>query len=82
MKKSIISSVKKTNRALLVEENKPFCGVFAQFCFLIQDQAFDFLDAPIGRVSSVDAPQAYSKSLEMAQLPGKEKVLKAALKIL
>ena len=79
---TIISSVKKTNRALLVEENKPFCGVDAQICFLIQDQAFDFLDAPIGRVSSVDAPQAYSKSLEMAQLPGKEKVLKAALKIL
>ena len=79
---TIISSVKKTNRALLVEENKPFCGVDAQICFLIQDQAFDFLDAPIGRVSSVDAPQAYSKSLEMAQIPGKEKVLKAALKIL
>jgi pyruvate dehydrogenase E1 component beta subunit len=79
---TIISSVKKTNRALLVEENKPFCGVDAQICFLIQDQAFDFLDAPIGRVSSVDAPQAYSKSLEMAQLPGKEKVLKAALKVL
>ena len=53
---TIISSVKKTNRALLVEENKPFCGVDAQICFLIQDQAFDFLDAPIGRVSSVDAP--------------------------
>ena len=80
--KTIISSVKKTNRALLVEENKPFCGVDAQICFLIQDQAFDFLDAPIGRVSSVDAPQAYSKSLESAQLPGKEKVLKAALKLL
>ena len=79
---TIISSVKKTNRALLVEENKPFCGVDAQICFLIQDQAFDFLDAPIGRVSSVDAPQAYSKSLETAQLPGKEKVLKAALKLL
>ena len=56
--------------------------ILIQICFLIQDQAFDFLDAPIGRVSSVDAPQAYSKSLETAQLPGKEKVLKAALKLL
>ena len=79
---TIIESVKKTNRVLLVEENKPFCGVDAQICFLIQDQAFDFLDAPIARVSSVDAPQAYSKSLETAQLPGKDKVLKEALKIL
>ena len=54
----------------------------AQICFLIQDQAFDYLDAPIGRVSAVDAPQAYSKSLETLQLPTKDKVLNAALKIL
>lgn len=79
---AIIQSVKKTNRVVLVEENKPFCGVDAQICFLIQDKAFDYLDAPIGRVSAVDAPQAYSKALESIQLPGKEKVLRAALNIL
>ena len=79
---AIIKSVKKTNRVVLVEENKPFCGVDAQICFLIQDNAFDYLDAPIGRVSAVDAPQAYSKALESIQLPGKEKVLRAALNIL
>ena len=49
---TIINSVKKTNRALLVEENKPFCGVDSQIAFLIQDKAFDYLDAPIKRVSS------------------------------
>ena len=79
---AIIQSVKKTNRVVLVEENKPFCGVDAQICFLIQDKAFDYLDAPIGRVSAVDAPQAYSKALESIQLPDKEKVLRAALNIL
>ena len=79
---AIIKSVKKTNRVILVEENKPFCGVDAQICFLIQDKAFDYLDAPIGRVSAVDAPQAYSKALESIQLPGKEKVLRATLNIL
>jgi len=79
---AIIKSVKKTNRVVLVEENKPFCGVDAQICFLIQDKAFDYLDAPIGRVSAVDAPQAYSTALESIQLPGKEKVLRAALNIL
>tara|TARA_B100001248_G_C27368750_1_gene450492 strand:- start:59 stop:1036 length:978 start_codon:yes stop_codon:yes gene_type:complete len=79
---AIIQSVKKTNRVILVEENKPFCGVDAQICFLIQDKAFDYLDAPIGRVSAVDAPQAYSKALESIQLPGKEKVLRATLNIL
>ena len=79
---SIISSVKKTNRVLLVEENKPFCGVDSQIAFLIQDQAFDYLDAPIKRVSAIDAPQAYSKALENAQIPDANRVLKAALEIL
>ena len=59
---TIINSVKKTNRALLVEENKPFCGVDSQIAFLIQNKAFDYLDAPIKRVSAIDAPQAYSKA--------------------
>ena len=79
---TIISSVKKTNRVLLVEENKPFCGVDSQIAFLIQDQAFDYLDAPIKRVSAIDAPQAYSKVLENAQIPDANRVLKAALEIL
>ena len=79
---TIISSVKKTNRVLLVEENKPFCGVDSQIAFLIQDQAFDYLDAPIKRVSAIDAPQAYSKVLENAQIPDANRVLKVALEIL
>ena len=79
---TIVTSVKKTNRVLLVEENKPFCGVDSQIAFLIQDQAFDYLDAPIKRVSAIDAPQAYSKALENAQIPDANRVLKAALEIL
>jgi len=53
---TILNSVKKTNRALLVEENKPYCGVDAQISHLIQFKAFDYLDAPIHRVSAIDAP--------------------------
>ena len=79
---TIINSVKKTNRALLVEENKPFCGVDSQIAFLIQDKAFDYLDAPIKRVSAIDAPQAYSKALENAQIPDSHRVLASALEIL
>lgn len=79
---TILSTVKKTNRVVLVEENKPFCGVASQISHLIQEKAFDYLDAPVLRVSSVDAPQAYSKSLESCQLPTKEKVLAKALTIL
>jgi pyruvate dehydrogenase E1 component beta subunit len=79
---AILRSVKKTNRVLLVEENKPFCGVGAQISFLIQDQAFDYLDAPIKRVSAIDAPQAYSKALENYQIPNHDRVLNRALEIL
>ena len=61
---TIIESVKKTNRVVLVEENKPFFGIDAQIAFMIQDRAFDWLDAPVKRVSSIDAPQIYSMPLE------------------
>jgi len=80
--KTIIESVKKTNRVLLVEENKPFCGVDAQIAYLIQEQAFDYLDAPIKRVSALDAPAIYSPPLEKIQLPDADRVLNAALKVL
>ena len=53
---AILESVARTHRVVLVDENKPFCGVGAQIASLIADQAFDELDAPIKRVSSLDAP--------------------------
>ena len=56
---TIFESVKKTNRAVLVDESKPFCGVSAQITTLIQEHAFDYLDAPIKRVCTIDAPAIY-----------------------
>ncbi|MAK28054.1 MAG: alpha-ketoacid dehydrogenase subunit beta [Opitutae bacterium] len=79
---AILSTVRKTNRVLLVEENKPFCGVGAQISFMIQDQAFDYLDAPIKRVSAIDVPQAYSKPLESIQIPEHNRVLEKALELI
>ena len=79
---AILSTVRKTNRVLLVEENKPFCGVGAQISFMIQDQAFDHLDAPIKRVSAIDVPQAYSKPLESIQIPEHNRVLEKALELI
>jgi len=78
---TILNSVRKTNRAVLVEENKPFCGVDAQIAFLIQDKAFDDLDAPVKRVSALDAPQVYSMPLEKLQLPDAHGVVQTALTI-
>ncbi len=79
---TILASVRKTHRVLLVEENKPFCGVDAQIAYLIQEKAFDDLDAPIKRISAIDAPQIYSPPLEKEQLPNPARILKAALSVL
>ncbi|MBL4575194.1 MAG: alpha-ketoacid dehydrogenase subunit beta [Opitutaceae bacterium] len=78
---AILETVRKTNRVVLVEENKPFCGTDAQIAYMIQDKAFDHLDAPIKRVSSIDAPQVYSIPLEKIQIPDAERIRKAVLEI-
>ena len=78
---TIVNSVKKTSRAVLVEENKPFCGVDAQVAYLIQNQAFDYLDAPVQRISAIDAPAIYSPPLEKIQLPKANVVVKKVLEI-
>jgi pyruvate dehydrogenase E1 component beta subunit len=80
---AIIKSVKKTNRALIVDENKPFCGTGAQIAYTIMDKAFDYLDAPVKRVSSMDSPAIYSPALEKShQLPDVNKILNKALEVL
>lgn len=78
---TILKSVRKTHRALLVEENKPFCGVAAEITALIQEKAFDDLDAPVARLSSLDAPAIYSPEVEKMQLPTPHKVVKKVLSI-
>lgn len=78
---TVLESVRKTNRVILVEENKPFCGIGAQLAYTIQAKAFDHLDAPVKRVSALDAPQIYSMPLEKLQIPDVQRVLKAALEL-
>jgi pyruvate dehydrogenase E1 component beta subunit len=79
---TVLASVRKTHRVLLVDENKPFCGVGAQLAFMIQDKAFDDLDAPIRRVSAIDAPSIYSPPAEAEQLPTPQRILRAAIEVL
>ena len=76
---TILDSVKKTNRAVIVEEGWPHGGVGANLAALIQEQAFDWLDAPVQRVTGADVPMPYSKPLEQAAFPHEEHVVKAAL---
>ena len=79
---AILASVRKTHRVLLVDENKPFCGVGAQLAYMIQQKAFDDLDAPIRRVSAIDAPSIYSPPAEIEQLPTPQRILRAAIEVL
>ncbi len=78
---TILNSVRKTSKAIYVEENKPFCGVGAQIASMIQEKCFDDLDAPVLRISAIDAPAIYSMPLEKIQLPYPEQVVDKVLEI-
>jgi pyruvate dehydrogenase E1 component beta subunit len=76
---TILESVHKTNRLVIVEEGWPHGGVGANIAALVAEQAFDHLDAPIQRVTGADVPMPYSKRLEQAAMPHAEHVVSAAL---
>ena len=76
---TILESVRKTNRAVIVEEGWPHGGVGANLATLITEQAFDYLDAPVQRVTGADVHMPYSKRLEQAAIPHEEHVVSAAL---
>src|SRR6266481_6376754 len=65
----IIESIKKTNRAVVAEESHPFASVGAEISAEIAEQAFDYLNAPVKRVSAVDVPMPYAKNLEQLAIP-------------
>jgi pyruvate dehydrogenase E1 component beta subunit len=76
---TILASVRKTNRCVIVEEGWPHGGVGANLAALIGEQAFDDLDAPVQRVTGADVPMPYSKPLEDIAYPHEPQVLHAAL---
>ena len=79
--KTIVESVKKTNRVVIAEESHPFCGVAAEIASEIMERAFDYLDAPVKRVSGVDVPMPYAKNLEDAAIPGVEDLVAAVKEV-
>lgn len=76
---TILESVRKTNRAVIVEEGWPHGGVGANLSTLITEQAFDWLDAPVQRVTGADVPMPYSRRMEQAAIPHEENVIEAVL---
>ena len=79
---AILETVARTNRVVYLEEGWPFAGVGAQIAALIQDEAFDELDAPVVRVGQADVPMPYAKNLEQLAKPGAAQVVEACRKTL
>ena len=81
-RQTVVQSVARTHRAVVVEECPPACGIGCEIATGICEMAFDELDAPIERVSGADAPLPYARELEQACIPHPEDVRRAALKAL
>lgn len=79
---TIVKSVKKTNRLVILEEAWPFGNVASEITYRIQQYAFDYLDAPIVKINTPDVPSPYSSALFREWLPKSEDVVKAVKKVL
>ncbi len=78
---TLVNSVKKTNRMVIIEEDHPVCSVSSEIAYRVQRHAFDYLDAPVRRVTMSDTPFAFSPTLIAEALPSLEKVVKAAKEV-
>jgi len=79
---TIINSVKKTNRLVVVDENWPFASVASEIAYRVQKDAFDFLDAPVVRVNQADTPLPFTPNLIEASLPSVPRVVKAVKEVM
>ena len=78
---TILASVRKTHRAVVVEAGAGFAGMGSELSAVITEQAFDDLDAPVERVTGVPAPMPYAKNLERAKTPSKERIVEAVRRV-
>lgn len=79
---TILESVKKTNRLVIVEEQWPFASVSSEITYRIQKEGFDYLDAPISRITSADAPMHYAPTLVGAYLPDVPRTVKLVKEVM
>ncbi len=78
---TILESVKKTNRIVSVEEGWPFAGIGSEVAALVNEHAFDYLDAPVGRVCAADVPMPYAANLERLAQPNADDIVAAVKKV-
>jgi pyruvate dehydrogenase E1 component beta subunit len=79
---TILQSVKKTNRLVIVEEQWPFASVSSEIAYQIQKEGFDYLDAPIRRITAADAPLHYAPNLVAAALPDVPRTVKLVKEVM
>jgi len=79
---TILKSVKKTNRLVILEEAWPFGNIATEITYQVQSRAFDFLDAPIVKINTADTPAPYSPVLLKEWIPNSNDVIKAVKKVL
>ncbi len=79
---TILESVKKTNRLVIVEEQWPFASVSSEIAYRIQKEGFDYLDAPIRRITSADAPMHYAPNMVAAYLPDVPRTVKLVKEVM
>ena len=80
--KTIIESVKNTNRLVLVEESWPLASIASEVAFVVQKDAFDYLDAPLKRVTQRDVPLPYAPNLVDASLPSIERIVRVVKEVM
>jgi pyruvate dehydrogenase E1 component beta subunit len=79
---TVIESVKKTNRLVIVEESWPLGSIATEVAFKVQREAFDYLDAPVRRINTADVPMAYAPTLVEAFLPQPEQIVRAVKEVM
>jgi pyruvate dehydrogenase E1 component beta subunit len=81
-KPTMVESIRKTHHAIVLEAGAGFAGMGAEIAAILQEEAFDYLDHPVERVTGANAPMPYARNLELAKTPTKEKVIAAVRKVL
>ena len=79
---TVLESVKKTNRLIIVEEQWPMCSVSSELAYRIQKEGFDYLDAPVRRITSADAPMHYAPNLAALAIPDVARTVKLAKEVM
>ena len=80
-RRTVVESVKKTNRCVVIDESWPFAGISAEVAYEIQKSAFDYLDAPVIRVNSADTSLSYAPTLVEEYMPNADKIIRAVKEV-